>query len=338
MQSTHHWTLQIPLATHSEIQRPVAVCSWRGASSSEAYAGSYRSHETRVPPAVKLQRRDGNLQFHGPRPSMQQVRTPGRKSRSLQQERRLVISMDRHSGSGRLQTARTQREAQIPARRGMDNQGEGQGSRSREFISVLDRAVNTKSTPGRRWVRTSHINHGSVRDGNAGPASLNSRFRTASCRRNNINIQSIQKINIKLLLLLRSLQTAWDCSEPTGMVEFGGVVVLLGTSFCGHLRRRTGKGGNVVCQFEFAGEALVGHHHTEPSSANRTWGQRLCCRSRCSGRVRSVNWPWTLGSGSSAMASPRSQNESALPASDSPVCVTWTSCTRRGISQGRRAG
>ena len=178
----------------------------------------------------------------------------------------------------------------------MDNQGEGHGSRSGDFIPVLDRAENTNSTPGRRWVRTSHINHGSVRDGNAGPASLNSRFRAAQCRRINSNIQSIQKINIKLLLLLRSLQTAWDCSEPTGMVEFGGVVVLLGISFCGHLRGRTGKGGNVVCQFEFAGEALVGHHHAEPSSANRTWGQWLCCRSRCSGRVRSVNWPWTFRS------------------------------------------
>ena len=102
--------------------------------------------------------------------------------------------------------------------------------------------------------------------------------------------------------------------------------------------RSTGKGGNVMCQFEFAGEALVGHHHTEPASANRTWGQRRCCRSLCFDRVRSVNWPWTFRSGSSAMASPRSQNESALPASDSPVCVTWTSCTPRGISQGRRAG
>ena len=291
MQSTHHWTLQIPLATHSEIQRPVAVCSWRGASSSEAYAGSYRSHETRVPPAVKLQRRDGNLQFHGPRPSMQQVRTPGRKSRSLQQERRLVISMDRHSGSGRLQTARTQREAQIPARRGMDNQGEGQGSRSREFISVLDRAVNTKSTPGRRTVRTSHINHVSVRDGNAGPAILNSRFRTASCRRNNINIQSIQRLILNYYyyyvacrrLVIAPGQREWSSVEALSCCweRASGVYPF----------RSTGNGGNVMCQFEFAGEVLVGHHHTEPASANRTWGQRLCCCSRCSGRARSVKWP-----------------------------------------------
>ena len=32
------------------------------------------------------------------------------------------------------------------------------------------------------------------------------------------------KINIRLLLL-RSLQTAWDCSGPTTMVGFGGVAV-----------------------------------------------------------------------------------------------------------------
>ena len=35
-----------------------------------------------------------------------------------------------------------------------------------------------------------------------------------------------------------------------------------------------------------------------------------------------VKWSWTFGSGSSAVASPRSQNEPDLPASDSPVCRT----------------
>ena len=168
----------------------------------------------------------------------------------------------------------TRREAQVPARRGMDNQVEGHDYWSGDFITVLDREANTHPTPGRRRVRTSHINYGSARDGGGGPAILNSRFRAAYGRSINSNIQLIQKIDIELLLLLlRSSQTAWDRFGRTGMFEVGGVVVLLGTSLLRHPCRKPGNGGNVMCQFESAGEALAGHHRTELASANRWCGQ-----------------------------------------------------------------
>ena len=85
----------------------------------------------------------------------------------------------------------TRREAQIPARRGMDNQGEGHDSGSGDFITVLDRAANTHPTPGRRRVRTSHINYAPARDGGGGPALLNSRIRAAYYRSSSNNIQLI---------------------------------------------------------------------------------------------------------------------------------------------------
>ena len=44
------------------------------------------------------------MQFHGPQPSMQQVRTPSRGWRSLRQVRRPAISKARHPDPERLQT------------------------------------------------------------------------------------------------------------------------------------------------------------------------------------------------------------------------------------------
>ena len=51
--------------------------------------------------------------------------------------------------------------------------------------------------------------------------------------------------------------------------------MLLGTSLLRHPCRKTGNGGNVMCQFEVAGEALAGHHRTELTSENRSCGHRL---------------------------------------------------------------
>ena len=76
------------------------------------------------------------------------------------------------------------------------------------------------------------------------------------------------------LLLLRSLQTAWDFFRPTRVVEFGGVAVLPGTNLRGHPCRKTGNGGNVLCQFEFDGEVLAGLQCIELTSTNRLCGQR----------------------------------------------------------------
>ena len=90
----------------------------------------------------------------------------------------------------------TRREAQIPARRGMDNQGEGHDYQSGDFILVLDTEANTTSTPGRPSLRVSHINYGSARDGGGGPSILNSRFRAAYYRRINSNIQLIHNMDI----------------------------------------------------------------------------------------------------------------------------------------------
>ena len=71
---------------------------------------------------------------------------------------------------------------------------------------------------------------------------MNSRFRTGYSFSHSSNTSSIYKMKIRLLLLLlRSLQTAWDRFGRTGMLEVGGVVVLLGTTvlisanrWCGH--------------------------------------------------------------------------------------------------------
>ena len=82
----------------------------------------------------------------------------------------------------------TRREAQVPARRGMDNQGEGHDSGSGDFILVLGTEANTTSTPGRHSLRTCHINYRSERDGGGGPAILNSRLRAAYCRSISSNI------------------------------------------------------------------------------------------------------------------------------------------------------
>ena len=51
--------------------------------------------------------------------------------------------------------------------------------------------------------------------------------------------------------------------------------MLLGTSLLRHPCRKTGNGGNVMCQFEVAGEALAGHHRTELTSEKRSCGHRL---------------------------------------------------------------
>ena len=88
----------------------------------------------------------------------------------------------------------------------------------------------------------------------------------------------------------------------------------------GHPCRKTGTSGNVICQFESAGEALDGLHRTELASSDRSCCKRECRRPWCSGRARSVRCTLTFGSGSSAAASPSSQNEPALPASDFRMC------------------
>ena len=64
-------------------------------------------------------------------------------------------------------------EAQILARRRMDNQGEGHDHWSGDVIPVMDRATNTHPTPGRRSVTASHIDYGSAQDAGGGPSILN---------------------------------------------------------------------------------------------------------------------------------------------------------------------
>ena len=71
MQLTRHWGLGPPLPAQTEIHMSVAVCSWRGSSLSEEYAGDVLLRRDACPLAVQLQRSDEDLQFHGLRPSMQ---------------------------------------------------------------------------------------------------------------------------------------------------------------------------------------------------------------------------------------------------------------------------
>ena len=176
-----------------------------------------------------------------------------------------------------------------------------------------------------------HTNGGSAWNANCAHTVMNSRFRAGKyCSDNSIS-QLIHDLNIRLLLLLlRSLQTAWDRFGRTGMVEVGGVVVLLGTSLLRRPCRKTGNGGNGMCQLEVAGEALAGHHRTELTSANRSCGHRRSWRSWPCDRAQSVAWPWTRGSASSVATMPRSQMAPALTASDFQLCWTWTLC-RRGV-------
>ena len=148
----------------------------------------------------------------------------------------------------------------------------------------------------------SQTNGGSAWNASCAPTVMNSRFRAGEHCNGNNNIQPIHDKNIRLLLL-RSLQTAWDRFGRTGMFEVGGVAVLLGTT------------------------VLI--------SANRSCGQRRSWRSWPCDRARSVKWPWTFGSGSSAVASPKSQNEPALTASDFRVSWTWTFCRRGAIAPVR---
>ena len=108
----------------------------------------------------------------------------------------------------------------------------------------------------------SHINGGSAWNASCTPTVMNSRFQAGKDCSGNSNIQLIHDKNMRLLLL-RSLQTTWDRFGRTGMVEVGGVVVLLGTSLLRHPCRKTGNGGNVMCQLEVAGEALAGHHRAD---------------------------------------------------------------------------
>ena len=70
-------------------------------------------------------------------------------------------------------------------------------------------------------------------------------------------------------------------------------------------------------------------------SANRWCGHRRCWRSWPCDRAQSVQWPWTLGSGSSVATMPRSQMAPALTASDSQMCWKWTFCRRAGIAPVR---
>ena len=84
-----------------------------------------------------------------PAPSMQQVLTPSQGWRSLRQVRRPVISMARHPGPERLPDSGTRREAQIPARRGMDNQGEGHDYYGTLQLHGLHPRLPDVRTPGR---------------------------------------------------------------------------------------------------------------------------------------------------------------------------------------------
>ena len=108
----------------------------------------------------------------------------------------------------------------------------------------------------------SQTNGGSAWNASCAPTVLSSRFRAGNYRSGNSIRQRINERNIRLLLL-RSLQTAWDRLGLTGMVEVGGVAVLLGTSLLRHPCRKTGNGGNVMCQLEVAREALAGHHRAD---------------------------------------------------------------------------
>ena len=110
----------------------------------------------------------------------------------------------------------------------------------------------------------SHTNGGSAWNASCVPTVMNSRFRAGEHCGSNSNIQLIHDKNIRLLLL-RSLQTAWDLCD----------------------------------------------------------------------RAQSVQWPWTLGSGSSVATMPRSQMAPALTASDSHMRWTWTLCRRGGIAPVR---
>ena len=203
---THHWTLQPPLPDYHNIHRSISVCSWCGSSPNEDYAGNFllrRDERTGGPTAMEgwnpvvPRSTDEYATGADTQPGIAFI-AAGAPPRDIKGPPPWPKTI---ADSG------TRREAQIPARRGMDNQGEGHDYWSGDFILVLDREANTTSTPGRRSLRMSHINYGSVRDGGGGPSILNSRFRAAYRLCISSNIQLIHNTDVKLLLL-RSLQTA----------------------------------------------------------------------------------------------------------------------------------
>lgn len=192
---THHWTHQPPLPDYRNIHRSISQCSWCSSSPNEDYAGN------------SLLRRDertgGPTAMEGWNPAVPRSTAEYATGADTQPGMAFIAAgappRDINGPPPWPRTiadSGTRREAQIPARRGMDNQGEGHDSGSGDFSPVLNRAANTHPTPGRHSARTSDINCGSARDGGGGPAILNSRFRAAYYRGISSNIQLIQKIDI----------------------------------------------------------------------------------------------------------------------------------------------
>ena len=148
MELTHHWTLQPPVATQPEIHRSISVCSWCSSSPNEDYAGNSllrRDERTGGPTAME----GWTLQFHGPPPSMQQVLTPSQGMVFIAAGAPPRDIKGPPPWPRTVADSGTRREAQIPARRGTDNQGEGHDYYGTLQLHGLQPRLPDVRTPGR---------------------------------------------------------------------------------------------------------------------------------------------------------------------------------------------
>ena len=130
----HHWTLQSPLADYRNIHRSISVCAWRGSSPNEDDAGN------------SLLRRDertgGPIAEDGWNPAVPRPTAKYATGADTQPGMAFIAASapprDINGPSPWPRTiadSGTHREAQIPARKGMDNQGVNQNTKRSEHPS-----------------------------------------------------------------------------------------------------------------------------------------------------------------------------------------------------------
>ena len=150
----HHWTLQPPLPDYRNIHRSISTCSWCGSSLNEEYAGNslLRAFLISTDGTRVYWRSNGDGGWNPAVPRSTAASAEGADTRPGTAFSAPGAPTGDINGPppwiSTIADSGTRRETQSPARRSMDNQGDGHDHWSGDFIPVLDRAANTHPTPG----------------------------------------------------------------------------------------------------------------------------------------------------------------------------------------------